>query len=153
MRRIKMFWWKFPFQWACHGLIWYIGNESLSQICNIEFCAVALLFRRRFFYEWLTEFRGVAFESAAAWPGVVDSLSEVSSPHSCLSREGRGDHSTAGQTNSFVNWRRQAGCPRNSAMRKSLGGLQQEIGNPDKVRAVVFCRQIVSWIASCEKGG
>ena len=64
---------------------------------------------------------------------------------------GRGDHST-GQTNSFVNWRRWAGFPRNSAMRKSLGGLQPGMGSPGKVRAVVFRRQPVSWLASCEKG-
>ena len=89
---------------------------------------------------------------SSAESGVAVSLS-VNCRRIVKGGRGGGTGLLAGQTNSFVNWRRQAGCPRNSAMRKSLGGLQQEIGNPDKVRAVVFCRQIVSWIASCEKGG
>ena len=113
------------------------------------------------YHHWLADgfsTNGLA-KKLREWPASwTSSLSEVSSPSSSsdgwVSREGEGWPLGCWpnqQLCQLAEGEVGAGFPRNSAMRKSTGGLQRGMGNPGKVRTVVFRRQNVSWWASCEK--
>ena len=131
--------------WTKHTLVfWFVANSP-----NLNSAQ---------YHHWLADgfsMNGVSQKIEGSGSGQLSRVWPPLCPNSALTDDcqgrGRGDHST-GQTNSFVNWRRWAGFPRNYPMRKSLGGLQVGMGSPGKVRAVVFRRQPVSWLASCEKG-
>ena len=130
-----------------------IKTDIFNEKAKSKFCAVPPY--------WLADgfsMNGFAISGeclSSAESGVAASLS-VNCRRIVKGGRGGGTGLLAGQTNSFVNWRRQV---------RSIQGAREtrpwesrprfeasESESPAKYVPVVFCRQVVSWLASCEKG-